>query len=51
MLNERLEADKITYVASKDEMEHEFLNEARELKDTVKFKIEEGHQTNKLKLF
>lgn len=32
-------------------MENLFLNEAKELKDTVKTKIEEGNRSNQVKLF
>jgi hypothetical protein len=51
MLNEKLETEKLTYIASKDEMEEEFLNEARQLRELVKSKVNDGERSNQVRLF
>jgi hypothetical protein len=42
MLSEKLETDKLTYVASESQMEEEFLKEIRELKAIVVAKVSDG---------
>ena len=55
MLKERLETEKLTYQISKEEMEDEFLTEVKELKDTVKRRVEEKEvepkDSRRLRLF
>lgn len=39
-LNEQLETEKLTYMASKEDMEDDFILEVKDLKDTIKYKIQ-----------
>jgi hypothetical protein len=51
MLSEKLDTSKLTYTLSKDELEHMFLSEVRELKETAKSKPSENYRSTEPKLF
>ena len=55
ILGEHLEAEKLTYMASKEDMEDEFLAEVRDLKETIKYKTqgngESGDRSASRRLF